>query len=300
MDAILQMPGPEFLTLYLTVVGSGLTASYLVMRWSDSGGLETPVPADPDPYELAYLKAGEKGVSELALLELIQSGRLAADEGAQRPKLKPVPGTFRDTLAAPLERIVTLFHGGREVRNVVRSKEYRREIEMLASPFRQRIDGSGLIASESRKSKVKLIALVTLGLGVLKLATALTAGRFNVVFLIVLLSIAAIGFFVIARFRLTWTGLRYMKKLRAAYGDQSLESYNAEHADPAERRALLTVAALYGAACLMQTPGAAYAEMIGANRPNYSTGGGCGSSCGGDSGGGDGGCGGGCGGCGGD
>lgn len=304
MDAILHMPGPEFLALYGAILFGGLLVSWILVRSSSQGGLDPHVPHDPDPYELAYVQSGENGLSELALLELIQTGRLVADSTAvneRRPKLKPSQGTFRSSLPGPIERMAALFAGGREVKNVARSKEYRAEVEALAQPFRQRLDGGGLIAAKSAKKGAGWIGLAVLALGVAKLVTALMNGHYNVIFLILMLVAGLIAFLVIARLRLTWKGLGYLKKLRQAYSGDALAYPDAESAaDPASRRALLTVAALYGAAFLMQTPGAAYAEMIGANRPNYHSGGGCGSSCSSSSGCGGGGCGGGCGGCGGD
>src|SRR4029078_10245815 len=71
---IADMPGPTFLVFYAAVIVTVYFVVWLVLRQRDSSHLLPPmaIPADPDPYEIAYLRGGENEVLRLIILELIQ------------------------------------------------------------------------------------------------------------------------------------------------------------------------------------------------------------------------------------
>src|SRR5438067_4383703 len=76
LDAIATMPGPQFLVLYACVIALTLFVCRLLLRRADSTAALPPalVPSEPDPYEIAYLRGGEKELTRLLICELIERG----------------------------------------------------------------------------------------------------------------------------------------------------------------------------------------------------------------------------------
>src|SRR4051794_20624292 len=77
-NAIADLRGPQFLLFYALVITVTICwAKYAVNKQDLTGNLPpAPIPATIDPYELAYLRAGEHEVLRLALVSLIQRGYL--------------------------------------------------------------------------------------------------------------------------------------------------------------------------------------------------------------------------------
>lgn len=78
LQVIEDMPGPTFLVLYAVVISATLSALWWWRRYwqppTDSG--LPPIPKDPDPYAMAYLRGQEREVAKLAVFRLMQQGYL--------------------------------------------------------------------------------------------------------------------------------------------------------------------------------------------------------------------------------
>ena len=283
----LDLPGPQFLVFYL-VVGAATLGWFWYGQWQQENGRPAGLGVS-DPYLVAYLRGGSNEALRVAVVTLIDRGLIEANGDqltskadaatlAQHPLERAVLGFYRDGHAAPA-------------------------IFAVASGFRAtwdeydaRLRQAGLIPDSAmqdrRRTRLRIVLAVLLGLAGAKLAVALSRGRTNVMFLILL----AIAFTVIAwkisRVRRTVLGDRVLADLRSLFS--RLKDRAGSVVPGGASRDVALLAAVFGLAAL---PNEAfpYVRQIypRASSSNRSCGSSCGSSCGGGDGGG------GCGGCGG-
>ncbi|MBM2846884.1 MAG: Ser/Gly rich, Cys interspersed [Bacteroidetes bacterium] len=78
LKLITDMPGPQFLLIYGSVIALTLAGCWWWYRQGDStASLPAPqIPSTPDPYEIAYLRSGENEVLRVVLFRLLQQGAL--------------------------------------------------------------------------------------------------------------------------------------------------------------------------------------------------------------------------------
>jgi len=79
---IADMYGPYFLVLYGSVIAVTLAVCWWMVRRSDRTGDSPPLslPAQPDPYEIAFLRGGENELARVVIFGLIQRGYLEVVE----------------------------------------------------------------------------------------------------------------------------------------------------------------------------------------------------------------------------
>ena len=311
-NPIAQMDGPHFLLLYGFVILVVLVVCGIMRATSDPTANESlpPIPTDPDPYELSYLRGGANEVIRTIIFNLIQRGYLTVVEPSpsNRAKEQPRPIAQADplpdrSLLTDLER--TVFEWFRLAMTPAQlfSLDRSGRLTSLLEPYERKLREASLLASPiqlQRLSRLWLTGMAVIwGLGGYKLLIALAKGKHNVGFLILMGIVAVIILTVIcARTgRLSARGQAYLSRLQLAYsrlnGSSSTRSETAVAGAP-----LLVLTGIFGVTALEGTEFGYYHQMF---RRSTVAGGSCGSSCGGGgSWGGGGGCGGGgCGGCGG-
>ena len=304
MEWIANMEGPTFLALYAAVILSTLLLAYSFIRSSPAGDKVDPmVPAHPNPYEMAYLRGGDREIAKLVLIELAKRGYIkekgdSTSKGGKAYLRKLAGHPAVHELSAPHRAILDLVKEDEPVGQLIGNPELLAAVEDLKGEFLPRLQGEGMLVESSKRAKVLLgSAIVVIGLGGYKLAVALGKGKFNVGFLILFCVVAMFALWVVVSPRLTGRGRKYFRATQEAYrpatSDVVLDSSAAVSND------MLLHVGLFGAPILFGTGASAYATMLGLDPARRYGDSGCGSGCGGSSGGGDG-CGGGCGGCGGD
>ena len=294
MDALLDwidnLPGPQFLGLYASVIAATLAACFVSLRFSGGGGSSEaePLPGDPDPYEIAYLRGGRRAVQSLALLDLAHRGyvrKKAATGGIYIRQVEGPPDPLK--LSEPLREVFRAIGAGEQPwRKLLISSPAREAIDRLIKPHETKLGDRFVVLWTTRLQAYLLGAAVVIGLGGFKLVDALAEGRENIGFLIAMGVGALILLIVVTAGRLNAAGRRYLNRLRVGYGGDT---------------ELPLAFALSGPAALAGSANAAYASMLGVN-PNAAGRGwssdSCGTTCGSSCSGGDGCGGGGCGGCG--
>src|SRR5262245_38132446 len=82
-NPVANMYGPKFLLLYVGLAVFTILACRLAIRGSDptKNLPPLPVPSNPDPYEIAYLRGGENEVTRLIIFNLIQRKYLKTTDG---------------------------------------------------------------------------------------------------------------------------------------------------------------------------------------------------------------------------
>jgi uncharacterized protein (TIGR04222 family) len=89
MDFLIwNMPGPQFLLWYGLVILIVVTiCGYVRANADPSAKLPAlPVPPNPDPLEIAYLRGGLEELSRTLIFDLMQRGYLETDEQSGRAK----------------------------------------------------------------------------------------------------------------------------------------------------------------------------------------------------------------------
>jgi uncharacterized protein (TIGR04222 family) len=81
-NPLAEMYGPDFLRLYGVVIAITLGVCWLMVSVADkTKSLSLPlIPANPNPYEIAYLQGGENQVAQLTVFNLIERGLLQVDK----------------------------------------------------------------------------------------------------------------------------------------------------------------------------------------------------------------------------
>lgn len=304
-NPVANMYGPQFLLLYALVIAVTLAGCWWKFRATDPTAdlPPLPLPSNPDPYEIAYLRGGENEVVRLAIFNLIQRGYLTVSEtkrwwGSTSQRLAQVKGHPDKRYLSPVEQSVfRLFSTPRTASDIFQSDLQSMTFKGLWADFDRNLQGEQVLCpAEVRNASLRIRcfgALVILGLGGYKLLAALAKGRHNVEFLIVM---GFCSLFLLLRLcrppRLSHLGRDYLKRLQGVFNRLK------PTASRANDTTLLLLVSLFGLSVLSETPYASLSQMFARSA---STSGGCGGGCGGGgSGCGGGGCGGGgCGGCGG-
>jgi uncharacterized protein (TIGR04222 family) len=304
-NPIANMYGPQFLFLYGCAIVVTLVGCWWKLHSADPTAELPPLPlrADPDPYEIAYMRGGENEVIRLTIFNLIQRGYLKVSEtkkwwGRTEQRLERGSGHPDQRHLSHLEqKVFRLFSTPRTAADIFQSDSQSADLKGLWADFDSKLQGEqALCPAEVGEAagRVRMVGiLIILGLGGYKLMVALAKGRHNVGFLI------AMGFCSILLLlwvcrppRLSRLGRDYLKRLQEVF--ERLKP-TASHASDIT---LLLLVSLFGLGVLT---GTAYASLGQMFSRSASGSGGCGGGCGGGGAGcGGGGCGGGgCGGCGG-
>lgn len=291
---ILQLSGPEFLSLFIPLLFvAGGASAVLLYLLRPQGTAWTP----DDPYELAYVRGGYRGVLEAATARLMHVKALTLDGDAQHAKLvKADAGAARGKVEQAVMTWASLDN------NELTSGEAA--VKYALGNVEDRLSERGVIADETSRWVNWALAMTPLAgmmmLGILKIDVGM--GRNRPVGFLVMLELLILGGIIASAYfrpRLTRAGAKALEGARE-------ESNALRHAGTGgslghlDSRDVMLSVALFGMAPLIGT------ELGPVHRyfkPPQSTGGSscggsscssssCGSSCGG-------GCGGGCGGCGG-
>ena len=283
-----NLPGPDFLVFYAITAAIVLALLYVVRSAAESG----PAPRidTSDPYLIAYLRGGKNEAARVATVTLIDRGILNADETDGTVKVRAGTAVVR----RPMEKeVVRLFARPQPAAEIFTDLG----LETVCREYDAQLTELGLLPDPERVAArlrwFLLSLLVLLGLSVTKILVALSRGRGNVAFLIVLTVVAVVAAFKLTNPRLTTRGNALLADLRRLFARLRQRAPRLVRGGATADAALL--AAVFGLAAL-PTATFAYAQKL-YPKSGSGTSSNCGSSCGSSCGGG--GCGGGCGGCGG-
>ena len=303
-NPIADMYGPYFLLLYICVIAATLVGCSWRLLSIDPTAALTPPPlgANPDPYEIAYLRDGENEVARVAIFDLIQRGYLKVVEnkkwwGGTEQLLARAPDHPDPRHLSTMEqKVFGLFSSSRTSADIFQSGSLSPDLKRLCGDYERKLQEQQMLCPPEVSAaawRVGLVgALIILGLGGFKLIAALATGRHNVMFLILmgLISLFALEY-VCRPPRLSRLGQDYLKRLQGVF--ERLKPTAATPGVP--DTTLLLLVSLFGVGVLTETSYDYFSKMF--SRGGTGSGGGCGGAGGGCGGGGCGG--GGCGGCGG-
>jgi len=289
-----DLPGPQFLVFYIVLgIGVNLLLRNLILQKEKDSPAALLVCSDP--YKLAYLRAGACETLRIVMFSLIDRGLLkasgtavAAEPQAREIVRRPVEKTVVDFFAAPLQAREILDYPAA----ISACDEYCRELS-----------SEGLLADKAvfaGRRNVSLAALFLLiGISVSKICIALSRGRHNIAFLLILTLVFALWAISTWNRKQTGAGSEVLRRARLNF--TPLKEDRAERLRPGGMtNDAVCLAAAFGLAALpsghfpyVATLFPQAAKTSGDSSYSGGCGGGTSGGCGG------GGCGGGCGGCGG-
>ncbi|OUL37451.1 hypothetical protein BV372_02490 [Nostoc sp. T09] len=212
-----DMRGTDFLVLYGAVITMTLLGSAWLVQDSTKNQPLPLIPAEPDPYEIAYLRSQEMGVAKVAVMDLIQRGYLQITEDS----IKQAENHGDVSGLTPIQREAFDWFS---VSTKVRSSGHllASKLQPHCTVYQQQLQNQQLLNSEQVKLKTQGIGwigtLIIVGLGGFKFVVALLNGHRNVGFLVVM------GFFSL---QLLWTvcqtnflsslGKNYLKQLETSF-----------------------------------------------------------------------------------
>jgi len=303
-----NMYGPTFLAFYAVVIVVVIAVGRWKV-WSADRTLEEHVddPPEPiDPVDIALLRGDINEVLRLTVVDLVQRGYLRISEGrflSMRTGEKIVqaltPPDIRH-LTSLQRSVFSFFRAPKNAGEIFLDRDLKEWHRARCIESESRLSDFRLLTPEEIKQRGKQIALFAAliigALGGYKLLVALSKGKTNVAFLIIMgiAGIVAAGFICQAP-RVSRRGRNYIERLQTRYG--RLKNSITGLTSAVDDSALVYAVAIYGISALEDTP---YQNLVSTFRKaTMSSASGCsGSGCGG-SGCGGGVCGGGCVGCGG-
>jgi uncharacterized protein (TIGR04222 family) len=285
--------GPAFLAFYAALAAAVIAWCWLKTR---AGGAPARMPPltemTADPYRIACLREGVEETIRVAIFNLVDRGLLAWDGSF----LSATRKEGAELLRRPLDRKIVQACGGPTLpARLLRDPAIRQ----LSAQYETELADRGLVAGEAQKRAhlalmVFAVALLA-GVALTKILVALSRGRMNVLFLILLGALACGLAIWVCRRRITAAGRELLQKLQVLLA--RLQARVAQLAAGGATNEALLLAAAFG---LYTLPSAAYpfVEKLFPRPQKSSDDSGswfdfsCSSGCGGS-------CGGGCGGCGG-
>jgi len=274
-----------------------------------------PIPHNPDPFEIAFLRGGANELARAIVFSLIKKNLLKIINEEKISRICPTNIGFERRSLQPIElAALEWFSANREPKELFQTNGLAQTLKPYYETFQTRLELQNFLPDEEMKKRGHRLTLqaflIFCGLGAYKFIAALSNGYTNTVGIVF---ITIVGMFVLGSSaklpRLTKLGKTYLERLRMAFDrikpsnhyETSVQT-NVPSATFAAVDPFLLSVGVFGGVALAGTIYSNY-NLAFQRAQNQSAASSCGSSCGSSSStsGGDGGssCGGGCGGCGG-
>lgn len=225
--SILDVRGPEFLGLYVVLLGAALALAYVVRRVMRGSGHVPSRRLEMDSVRTAYLTGGPDGAVDAAIAGLLHKGVLGFTAGTKSLRVERPYKSANAVRRAVVDMIEAM---GRAT-----VPEVRRAVRPVARDVGRVLEEEGLVLAPGRAAAAALAGVVpvlaVLTLGLAKLVVGVSRGR-PVGFLFILIAVTGI---------ILWALLK-SQPLRTLTGDTYVVGLKARNA------ALRTSAARSGAA----------------------------------------------------
>jgi uncharacterized protein (TIGR04222 family) len=243
-----------------------------------------------DPYLVAFLRGGKNEALRVAALSLIDRQLLQIGEKT----LVAVPGVMEAHLHREIEKaLIRHFREPESPESIFRDEG----LEAACSEYEEALSAARLMpdsAQKQRRNALFFSGLALLGgVALLKTVVAISRGRFNLIFLAVMVIVAIVALAIVIYPQQTPAGRKLLSDLRALF--QSLRSRATSIRPGGSSHELALLAAVYGVGAVSATHFPYIRTLFPKASDSGSAAGACGTNCGSSCGGS---CGGGCGGCG--
>ncbi len=224
-NPLADMYGPLFLLVYAGVIALTVVACRLLTRSFDwtAGMPLPPIPSNPDPHEIAYLRGGENEVTRSVVFALVQRGQLRmAQQGAEQV-IEQGPNAGERQHLSPIERrTLDWFTSPRKASDLFKATGLSPHLKPFCSAYEHHLQKENLLTAHDARQTARLVvfagASVIFGLGAYKFIVAVAEGRYNVSFLVIL---GIIGLTVLVKAcrvpRVSRRGRTYLERLQLAF-----------------------------------------------------------------------------------
>ena len=287
-----DLRGPEFLLFYIILCALVLASSWWLRETGEAG--PTPqVPLD-DPYFFAFLRGGDAEVFRDAIVILLDRGSLSAIGGT----VQSVGGPTSEATHPAEQEVLSFFKSSHPAYDALQQGTLGSSIEAYESKAEQ----LGVLPNARERGRryvrygIAAFALATIAF--IKILVALSRGRTNIGFLIILSVLVQIALVKIAIPRLTTKGRALIRDIQSLFSD--LEARRPLLRPNAGTKEIAWLVAVFGVSALPTAgfpdikalfPQSSGRRSFGGSCSSCGAATSCGSTCGGG--------GGGCGGCGG-
>jgi uncharacterized protein (TIGR04222 family) len=225
-NPLTRMYGPFFLAFYALV-------TFLViyfLRYKSGRLINTgeairdlQIPLQPDPFEIAYLKGGEKQVLLLVIYSLINRGYLHVSTNDKKTdvrigkKEKALPVNALNNQEEIVFSCTT--KKGMPITNFL-NESFSEKFTASCEPLRKKLEADNLLVDEGAEKKFKTLKSLGVGfillLSLYKFMAAIQHGHSNVFFLFLFTIIAVILINNVKKVKLV-RRINYLKELRTAF-----------------------------------------------------------------------------------
>ena len=321
-NPLANMPGPEFLVLYILFIITTIIVFRVLKNRLDRTAHFTvpPIPHNPDPFEIAYLRGGANELARAVVFSLAQKNLLKFVNDDKISQIHPIVFEYDRRSLQPIQLTALNWFGtSRDTKEMFSKDGLVNALKPYADTFQSRLEMQHFFPDAEmnrRNTRLTIQAfLIFGGLGAYKFVAAFYNGYSNIFGIIF---ITFIGMFVLGLAakmpRLTKLGKTYLERLQIAFDKiKPSNHYASLNVSPVPSATFAAVdpfllsVGVFGGAALAGTIYSDYNRTFErAQNQSANSSGGCGAGCGSgsSSSGGDGGsgcssgCGGGCGGCG--
>jgi len=277
-----DLPGPQFLVLYVTFCALVVVAAIFHRRASESRS-EMPTIDTTDPYLIAYLRGGSLESVRVATVSLFDR-RLLKVEGDTKPNaiLVTAGEHDEDLVRRPLEKAI-LHHfadPGATATSIFGDDE---RIDLATDAYDATLVEAGLLPSVAvdrvRAARIMVAIGLMWAVAGIKILVALGRGRTNIEFLVAIAVIAAVAAFLTGRTHRTALGDRMVADLRELFRGLSDRAGSLRAGGATSEASLL--AGVFGLRALPPAQFAFARRLYPRASGGSSCGGSCGSGCGG-------------------
>lgn len=173
----LDLPGPDFLGLYVLLVVAAVPAGFLLRRFTEGFGVhDAAISSSLSAPEAAYLRGGFNAVAESTLATLMRRGAITADDTEKRLIVASQAGAVASANWVEHECLASFDRGVSVPATIVRDR-MAGLVPRLVGPLERR----GLAFSADQRRSLGLACclpmVAVLALGMAKIAVGLSRGR---------------------------------------------------------------------------------------------------------------------------
>ncbi|MBA3786064.1 MAG: TIGR04222 domain-containing membrane protein [Acidobacteria bacterium] len=318
-NPLANMYGPYFLVFYtLFIISTVIGYRFLRSRLDKTAHFAVPpIPHNPDPFEIAFLRGGANELARAIVFSLVQKNLLKILNEEKISRICPTNVKFEKQSLKPIElTALEWFSTNREAKELFQTNGLAQMLKPYYETFQAKLEMQHFFPDEEMKRRNNRLTLQAFlifgGLGAYKFIAALYNGYTNFLGIVIITIIGMLVLGLAAKMpRLTKLGKTYLERLQMAFDRIKPSNHNETSVQTSIPSAtfaavdpfLLSVG-VFGGAALAGTIYGDYNRTFEKAQSQASvSSGACGSGCGSSScssgGGSCGGCGGGCGGCGG-
>lgn len=233
---IADMYGPTFLIFYIFFIIGVIILCRIASYFADTSlsNNPKPLPLKPDPYEIAYLRGGEAEVLRVIVFNLTERGYLLKTQDIPANattvtssiypyviKINPEAPDIRHLI--PLEEyIFKLFAKSTLATDIFRKDYMPTQLEKYCQPYKEQAEREQLLITPGVKQTIDYICyaglFAILAMGGYKLIVAISKGKSNFLFLLVL---AVFGCLI----QLALSGAPRISRRGQEYIDQMIMAY---------------------------------------------------------------------------